>query len=1043
MVMARNAMGVNLRQSIIKSLGRYIAIVLIIALGSGLFVGLLMTKSDMVLTGQEYTDEMNMFDLRFISTYGWEEAQVELAAAGPGITGAEGVLYADFIAAVGSDSDVAVYRFYSIPQKINKLNLVSGRFPESAGECLADAYFFDESSIGTTVVLSPENDADSLVDMNQTSFTIVGLISSPLYMDMNRGTTSVGGGSLESYFYLPEDAFDMDYYTELHITIPGENLLYSDAYHGLMEAEVERLESFAEELAMERFLNLKSDAMEEYQDGYQEYLDGVAEYEEGLREFNLEIADAYKELEDGEKELESARRKLNLSQKDLETAEAQLESGGEEIKNYETQLSQQKAGLQAQIADIENNQIPAVQAQLNSLDGTGLTEEEFAALKQPLEAQLAGLYTKKGTYQHMLDVTIPSALKQIEDKKAEIAKGWQEVHDGYAQIVRGWAEFNKGRKELDEGWAELEEGIAEGKQELADAQQELSDAQKELQDALWDILELEEPDVFVLDRTSNIGYNSLDSASDIVASVSRILPVFFLLIASLVCITTMTRMVEEERTQIGTLKALGYSNSAIISKYLIYAGSGAILGCGVGVWAGSMIFPTILWDAYKIMLCVREDVAISFNWWLCGIVVFVYTAVILFVTWYCCKKALREVPAELIRPKAPDPGKQLLIEKIPLWNRLSFLNKVMVRNIFRYKQRLAMMLVGIGGCTALLVTGFGLRDSIVGVVDYQFENVTIYDLEVNFKEHQPPEMQKTFLEDLGENARNVLFFHQSSVDLEFGGVTKELYMICSDDTLTDFIHMYSENSVVSLPQVQEVVLSSGVADALDIAVGDTVLLRNADMQMLELVVSGIYENHVYNYAIVAPQTIENNWGDLPEQQMAYIQIAPDVDTHGLSAEISGFDTAMNVSVSEDMAAMVGRMMQALDLIVVVVVFCAGLLATIVLYNLTNININERIREIATIKVLGFNAAETGAYVFKENLTLTIIGSLVGLLMGELLLLFVMNQVKIDLVWFKTIILPMSYIWSFVLTLVASFVVDFLFYFKLDKINMAEALKSVE
>ena len=505
----------------------------------------------------------------------------------------------------------------------------------------------------------------------------------------------------------------------------------------------------------------------------------------------------------------------------------------------------------------------------------------------------------------------------------------------------------------------------------------------------------------------------------------------------------MTRMIDEERTQIGTLKALGYSNAAIISKYLIYAGSGAVVGCGLGVAAGSIVFPVILWQAYKIMLYITDGIVLQFNLMLCGAVVLAYTAVMLFVTWYCCRKALQEVPAELIRPKAPDAGKKILLERLPFWHRISFLNKVTIRNIFRYRQRLAMMMVGIGGCTALLVTGFGLRDSIVNVVDYQFQDVTTYDLQVYFTGGQTEGDRYAFTGRFRDETEHIVFYHQQSIELEANHQAKELSLMVCESDIQNVIDFHRGEEKLSMPRVNEVLLSSGVAENMNIHVGDEILMRNADMQQLTVTVGGIYDNHVSNYAIVIPETIEAQWGQPPEIQMALLQIPQENDVYSLSAAVSSYDGVLNVTISEDFAAMVSNMMTALDLVVWVIVFCAGLLASIVLYNLTNININERIREIATIKVLGFNSRETGAYVFKENLSLTAIGSIVGLGLGYLLLLFVMDQIKIDMVWFKALVMPKSYVLSVVLTMLAACVVDFIFYFKLEKINMAEALKSVE
>ena len=480
-----------------------------------------------------------------------------------------------------------------------------------------------------------------------------------------------------------------------------------------------------------------------------------------------------------------------------------------------------------------------------------------------------------------------------------------------------------------------------------------------------------------------------------------------------------------------------------MNKYLVYSGSGAVLGCALGIAAGSTIFPQILWKAYCIMLSIQPNVVLTFNWPLSIAVLIIYTSVMLYVTWWCCHKTLAENPAELIRPKAPEAGKQIFVEKLPFWKKISFLNKVTIRNIFRYRQRLAMMLIGIGGCTALLLTGFGLRDSISNIVDYQFENVMKYDISVYFREEPSERQEEKFRKTVEQDAANTMFYHQSSVELDYDDRVKEIYLISGGEELTDFIDFHKEKEQLPLPGKDQVLLSSGVAENLGIREGDEVVLRDSDLQELRLTVTGVYDNHVYNYAIVSPETIEGQWGEAPEYQMAFVCMKDGADVHALSAAVSNLSFVMNVTVSEDLAATVGRMMEALDMVVWVIVFCAGLLAVTVLYNLTNININERIREIATIKVLGFNASETAAYVFKENLALTVVGALLGLVFGKLLLIFVMSQIKIDMVWFSVLTEPISYVWSIGLTLLSALVVDFVFYFRLDKINMAEALKSVE
>ena len=1158
MVMKRNAMRKNLRQSILKSFGRYLAIVMIIALGASMFVGLLMTKSDMVATGQKFMDEQNMFDLRLISPYGWDLEHPEAVAKLDGVVEAEGLMYLDAIATFGDGAEAAVYRFYAMPETMNLVDLRGGRMPESPDECLADGFHAGETALGTTVTISETNDESTLDSITHKTFTVVGYVATPLYMDMNRGTTTVGSGSLSNYFYIPRESLDMDYYTEINVTIEGDYAVYSDAYNDALDAMAEKLEPLVEPLVSDRLSSIREEAMEEYEKGLAEYEDGLKTYEEekakALEELDnaywqlvsgqATIAESEKQLIAGEEELKTGKETLAESEKTLQEGRATLEETKESLysplyatisslepardsalQNLQsvqaelTPIDEQIAALNASIADQEaeyneltatasslDNQISELNGQIlrvqTALGAAKLFPTINAALIEQLSAELASLQSQRDAAVSQRDSLTPriSELEsqlaepkaqraqlqlqraeiearvflaqeaydaaqapidaanaaialldeQFASSEAELAAGEQQIAEAKAQLAEaekqiadGWVQLKQGKAQIAQGWTDYEEGRATAEEEFAKAEAELEKAKLLLDDALDTINSLNEASVYILDRSSNIGYGSLDSSSDIVYGVSKVFPAFFLLVAALVCITTMTRMIDEERTQIGTLKALGYSNGAIISKYLFYAGSGAIVGCGLGVMVGSVAFPTILWEAYKIMLYIIPGIVLEFNWALCLIVVTAYTAVMLLVTWYCCRRTLKEEPAELIRPKAPDAGKKIFLEYLPFWSKISFLNKVTIRNIFRYKQRLAMMLVGIGGCTALLLTGFGLRDSIVNVVDFQFENVTVYDITVYFSSGQTQEQQDRFVKLTEDCTENVMFYNQTSVELEFGDQTKEIYLMTAGNEVQDFVKFQCGEEPLSMPGTNEVLLTVGVAEAMGIQTGDQVIMRNADMEELELTVSGIYDNHVYNYAVVTPATIERQWGRTPEEQMALVQVAEDQDIYAASTVITDLSGVQNVTISQDLASMVGSMMEALDLVVWVIVFCAGLLAVTVLYNLTNININERIREIATIKVLGFNASETAAYVFKENLALTVIGAATGLGLGYLLLLFVMSQIKIDFVWFKSTIMLPSYIWAVALTLLAACFVNFVFYFKLDKINMAEALKSVE
>lgn len=1157
MVMKKNAMRTNLRQSIRSSFGRYIAIVAIIALGSALFMGLLMTKSDMVATGQQYMDKQNLFDLRLMNSYGWTQEYVTEVARMEGVAEAEGITYVDLIARIGDEGEDGVHRFYAIPETLDKVALRGGRMPENASECLADGFRYGSDILGKTVTLSQANDAASMDAAVEKTFTVVGYVASPLYMDMNRGTTTVGSGSLTSFFYVPPEALDLGYYPEIHVTIPGQWAVYTKEYSDALTRSTDLLEPKLMLLAQKRLEEVVDEAFRAYHEGSAEWYRACEEFRQGKKEALQELEDGEKKLRDGEQELEDNAQRLTDGEEQLKQARLSLARGEKTLEESKKTLATTKAAAYKSISDsttslmtqfqslsetldeleseslelssrllelngkilpletqrttiqtqitqtqtlisILDTSIDAAQRALDTAEEIGSDEQTLEQLRRELaelqasqqknyekleaqqaelaqvDAQLNGLYEQREQLeaeqgelkqeidslegsisaitqglmelvvtQSVMDNEFAAADAQIESAQAQIEAGKLELDIQQQNIADGWTALEEGRQELADGWKEFEEGKAQAQQELADVQQQLDDGEAELEDAWNTIQDMTENDIIILNRTSNVGYNNLESSSDIVQGVSRVIPVFFILVASLVCITTMTRMIEEERTQIGTLKALGYSNNAIISKYLLYSGTGAVLGCGLGVAVGSVVFPMILWQAYCILLYIQPNVVLTVNWPLCLGVVFLYTGTMLLVTWYCCRRTLREEPAELIRPKSPDPGKKILMEYLPFWKHISFLNKVTIRNIFRYRQRLAMMLVGIGGCTALLVTGFGLRDSIMNVVDYQFQEVALYDMEIYFQEGLTEGAKQTFRAQVSEGTESVLFFHQSSVDIDFDGSTKEVYMLCAGEELREYVDLHKDATEIPMPGVGEVVLSAGVAENLGIKTGDVVTLRNADLRSLTLTVSGIYDNHVYNYAIVTPGTVQAQWGAAPEQQMAFLKAAPEQDIHLLGADVTGMEGVMNVLISADLAEMVGGMMDAMDMVVWVIVFCAGLLAVIVLYNLTNININERIREIATIKVLGFHAGETGAYVFKENLALTVAGSVLGLLLGRLMLLFVMSQIKIDMVWFKALVEQRSYLWSMALTMLSAIVVDFVFYFRLEKINMAEALKSVE
>ncbi len=1155
--MKKNIMRKNLYQSIWRSLGRYIAIVAIIALGSSIFVGLRTTKSDMIATGQKYMDEQNMFDLQLMNTYGWTNAELEQIKQMESVVDVEGALSLDVIAYTNDPGKESVYKLHQIPDSVNRVYLLGGRMPEADDECLADGFHETDDILGTTITISDNNDVDTLECISGRTFKVVGYVSTPLYMDMSRGNTTLGNGDVSGYIYLPKTAFHADYYTEINITLEGNYAIYSDAYRNFIESASTRFENEIISLANARYEVLLHDAKEEYNKGLQEYEDGLKEFNDSKADVMTELDHAKLELDNAQEELDSNRDKASNAMKELEGGQKEIDSNRTKLNDSTLELAQAKADALAQIEEasaklLENRKTASenhkkieegikqidsgitqiddavqqiesglqqldtalllVEAQLKISDAGILVLEnsieraeqlgsdaetikrmrselaEFTQKREEYLLQQQELQNNKSTYSQQLEhlraqrddlatqraeleankKLVEDALSTIEDGLLELDSNQKQAQNKFAtaeaQLDVGKIELNGAQLKIDQGRVELEKGLAqleagqsdldaaqkdyeagkaEAMKELDDAKKELDEAKLKLDDADAAISEMSEPKVYVLDRSTNVGYVSLDSNSDIVEGVSTVFPAFFLLIAALVCITTMTRMIEEERTQIGTLKSLGYSNRSIIGKYLWYAGSAAVVGCGFGVIAGSAVFPWILWKAYGIILSLCPDIILMIDWPLCIIVVTVYTAVTLLVTWYCCRMSLREQPAELIRPKAPTTGKKILLEHLFFWDKLKFLNKVMLRNVFRYKQRLLMMLIGIGGCTALLLTGFGIRDSIVNTVPDQFDQITLFDIEVRFADPLSEEQRNNICQDVQGYAKDVTFYHQSSAEITADDITKDITLIAADRNITRFLDFHNGKEQLQMPGKNEALISIGASENMGIKAGDTVLVRDPDMRELTLTISGIYDNNVYNYIIVDSATIQEQLGDMPQVQMACMMVDDAVDVHEAATFIGQLDGVMNITVTDDLAEQFGSMFDALDLVVITVIICAGALAVIVVYNLTNINITERLREIATIKVLGFNSAETTAYVFKENFLLSIMGAICGLGGGILLLKFVISQIKVDMVWIVAEIFPTSFLLAFILTVLAVSLVDFALYFRLERINMAEALKSVE
>lgn len=1138
-----------------QSFGRFAAILAIVALGVAFFAGLKMAKPAMLETTGEYLEKLGFYDYRILSTLGFEQEEVEFLREKEDVKAAEGAVSFDIICRDETENE-SVMKVHSITDEVNQLVVKSGRMPKGANECVVDSLLFSEADIGETIRLSENNDEEDLENFAYREYTIVGVVQSPLYIQYERGNTSLGTGRVSGFMYIPYDGFDVDYYTEIYVNFTEDFPLYSDEYDAYMEEKEPLWEQYAEEAALQRYQRIVDEAKEELADAREEFNTEKADAEADLKDAEETLADAGEKLADGEVQLADAKDELADARKTLADKEQELSDGEQELADKEQELSdgekklnegittwnenkrkleQSKKDLQEareELATQENlittQEKELLEGESALMESEGLVmqqKQQLLAQKQELDAQeekLTSLYGEGNVPAELLTQIqsgreqIEQALAQIEEGLLQLAEKKQEIEAGResidaakdtiaeyaAQLTEGEAQIAAGEMALSEAWKKIEESkkqIAEGKtaieeakQELADGREQIADAKKELADgedtltekeqefadakaeyedgqkeyedgleeynskiadaekkladAEQELADLEEPESFSLGRDTNVGYVCFENDSSIVAGIANIFPVFFFLVAALVCITTMNRMVEEQRTQIGVLKALGYSERVIMTKYMFYSGFAAISGCVIGYAAGTYLFPRVIWTAYGIMYRV-DSLLYVFDWKLAAISIAVSILCSMGATWLSCRVELKEVAAQLMRPKAPKAGRRIFLEYIPfLWKHLGFLRKVSIRNIFRYKKRLFMMVMGISGCTALLITGFGVKDSIANVATQQFEEIQIYDISVSFADPVSDEDREAVERAAGVTGDDYTVVYETTYDLvtEEGRKSVNLLVYDSEADMALFLDLHTaKKERIAFPEEGEVVITDKIAETYGLKVGDTVTLQNDDMQTLTMKISGINQNFIYNYAYINSETYKTALGCDAEYKNILLNVPEDSDAHLISAALMQEDNVASVTVNQDTMERFSSMLSSLDLIVLVIILCAAGLAFIVLYNLTNINITERVREIATIKVLGFNKKETASYVFRENMVLAAMGIAVGMVLGHYLHLFVMNEVNIDMIAFDIHVRPISFAYSVLLTFIFAWFVNKVMGRKLEHISMTESLKSVD
>ena len=1061
---------------------RFISILLMAFLGVGFFAGLRATSPDMLRTIDNYYKEQNVYDIQVLSTLGLTSNDVEEISK---IENVERVSKSyEIDGKIDIDNKEIITKFITI-EDVNKPILLNGNMPQNQDECLVEESFLTSNNkkIGDTITVDIEDtqndDGEKIKYLKTNELKIVGTVKSPLFIARDRGTSKLGSGKINYYIYIPENNINAsDIYTNIYVTVKDAKKYETSSkeYEDYIEEVKENIEQIKEKQEKERHDTLVAKAQEKLDDAEEEY---NSKKQDG----QTKIDDASKKIEDGKKKIEEAELELKQNREKADTefknAENKLAKAKKEIENNEKTLSDKEQEANTQIENLKgqrnqlqdnlnqiNQTLAGTQEQynliLNALENASLPEEQrnqYELQKAQLEAGINTLNENKEKVQ--------SGIKQIDDG---IEEGTKEIQNAKNQIKQAKNELSKQEKTLSNKKKttynkieKAEKELADKKQELQDGEEELNknkqefetqikDAEKKLSDAKEKISEIENPKWYILDRNSNSGYVSFIQDTKSIDNISKVFPVVFFIVATLISLTSMTRMVEEQRGQIGTLKALGYNKLQIMMKYIIYAGIATIVGSVLGMCVGFIILPEIIWMMYGMMYQMTDKILISFNWKYGGIGLILISICIIGATIYTTLKELVSTPSVLMRPKAPKGGNRVIMEKIPfIWKRLNFSQKVTVRNIFRYKKRFFMTIIGILGCTALILTGFGVKDSVKQIIPNQFENVFMYDMQISLKESLTEEKRQEFKNKLTQNSeiKKAVSIYMTSETAVNGDNEENVQIIVPEnqEELNGIINIKdikNKKQTIKLTE-NEICLTDKAAQLLGVKVGDTLTLKDVDENEVNIKISNVVENYVSHYVYMTKETYKKLYNKDFKANVVFIQNVKlnDEEQDKLAKEIMNMSEVSGIVNMTSTMKSIDDMMNLLNYVVIVLIVSAGLLAFVVLYNLANVNISERIRELATIKVLGFYDKEVYDYIARETVILTIIGIALGLVAGYFLNYYLMGTCEINMLRFSKTIKPISYVYASLITIVFTLIVNIATYFALKKIDMIESLKSVE
>ena len=1082
----------NIQRDLKSNLNRFLSLFGIVALGVMILTGLMSFAPSMRAAGQKYYTEQNLFDLRVLSTLGLSEEDISAIASTEGVSTIQPVKYLDAVGRWSTSTDGAVLRVQQLPadpadeseDNMNRLTLLEGRMPEAADECVVQVLGHgDAITLGTTLTLP-----DDTENIAHTEYTVVGRVQDPQYFSSSQETTTAGDGVLDAFVFVPEGELTADYYTVCYLKVADAAQYdnYSEEYQDAVDAVADRLTDISEGRCSIRRTQLIDDANARLDDAKQTYNEQKAEAERQFAEAEQKLDDAQKQLDDAKAQLDAGEAELTAQKAALpdtmQNGADTLVTSEEQVLEFEDQL--QQIELLVNLKQVADPLLTYAETALNNaqhaLDEAEPEDEEYTELRDALAKAQAAYDNINGQlngYQAQLDagkqqmyaqglISSPSLSNAdlVTEAKAALRRMKVQLLQGQLQLTTGTAsaytQFDAARTKLDEGWEEynsgkeqLEASRTEYETQKADAEQKLADGQQQITDAEEQIADIQSGEWYVLDRGSSMSLVTFEQYADRMDAIARVFPVFFFLVAALVASTTMTRMVDENRLQLGTLKALGYSGASIAGKYLFYGIAASVLGSIVGMAVGFIVFPSIIWYAYRTVMFTLPTFHLRFYPGMAAASVALSAAVIGLATLQACRACLKEKTAALLLPRAPAAGKRIFLEYLtPLWKRMSFSQKTTARNLFRYKKRFFMTVLGVAGCTALLLIGFGIQDSLLPMLNKQTTELTHCDLTITLSDEKALTTENGLGDLLASDTGISSWgrYYSKSVTLYNANGDKDTVSIVAaedEQQMTQYFTFRTRKGHKEVPfDDSSVILTEKTAERLGLSIGDTFEVETADGSRKSLTLTGITENYVFTRLYLSQSQLKAlNGGTLPEWNTVYglTDCPTDTARDTLRTSILACNYVSSVSFIEDTTQMFDGLIGCLNYVVILVIICAAALAAVVLYNLISVNLGERKKELATIKVLGFYDKEIYRYIFREIDLLSFLGSLVGLLLGVPLHQFIIRTVEMDQMMFIRSIAPRSFVFSVALTMLFNFVVCRLMRRHVRSISMVESMKAPE